>query len=196
MEKTYSVYVHKAGSEYYTGVTTNIKWRWRPKNYKNSLLWPYIKKEGWKNITHTVIYTTTDREKAYKAEDRLIHLYATLGKSLNRRRSGLKETGDSTRYWREYKRMKQATEKEWVENYNAYHREYNRRRKEEDPEWEKKKREYNRKYNSRPEQRIYNRVRTFNRNHPDKAKETPIEAKRRYIKTGYVPDYINNSDLL
>lgn len=48
---------------------------------------------------------------------------------------------------------------------------------------------------SSPEQKIYNRVGTFNYLHPDKMIETPLEARRKYFATGYIPNYIKNNDL-
>lgn len=46
-----------------------------------------------------------------------------------------------------------------------------------------------------PEMRIYTRVSAFNRLHPDRIVETPLEARERYIAEGYVPDYIKNNDI-
>lgn len=43
--------------------------------------------------------------------------------------------------------------------------------------------------------KIYNRVAGFNKNNPEKAVETPLEAKRKYNENGYIPDYIKNDDL-
>lgn len=59
--------------------------------------------------------------------------------------------------------------------------------------------DYDRKYRmaerSKPEGKIYNRVTSFNQKHPDKMTETPMEAKRKYLETGYIPPYIKNDDL-
>ncbi len=49
--------------------------------------------------------------------------------------------------------------------------------------------------NSKPEWKIYNRVSSFNKRHPDLAVETPMEAKAKYLETGCIPDYIKRDDL-
>lgn len=50
-------------------------------------------------------------------------------------------------------------------------------------------------WNNTPEKLIYNRVMGFNRAHPDRMVETGKEAQRKYLETGYIPDYIKNNDL-
>ena len=63
--------------------------------------------------------------------------------------------------------------------------------------WRKDKKkvsEYNSKFNklrySRTEDIIYMRVKDFNRYHPDRKIETPLEAKQKYLQWGYIPNYI------
>lgn len=51
------------------------------------------------------------------------------------------------------------------------------------------------KQRSTPEGKIYNRVCAFNHYHPDQIKETPLEAKQKYLQWGYIPDYIKSDDL-
>lgn len=51
------------------------------------------------------------------------------------------------------------------------------------------------KRNATPERKIYKRVSSFNRRHPDLAIETPLEAKTKYLETGYIPTYIKHDDL-
>lgn len=41
-----------------------------------------------------------------------------------------------------------------------------------------------------PEYKIYYKVDNYNHCHPDQIKETPLEAKRKYLESGYIPDYI------
>ena len=48
-------------------------------------------------------------------------------------------------------------------------------------------------YRSTPEGKIYERVKTYNRTHTPI--ETPLEAKRKYLESGYIPDYIKSNDL-
>lgn len=45
----------------------------------------------------------------------------------------------------------------------------------------------------KPENQVYIKVKNFNRLHPDKVVETPLEAKQKYIATGYVPTYVKNT---
>lgn len=53
---------------------------------------------------------------------------------------------------------------------------------------------YDLKRYSSPEGKIYDRVKTYNRNHTQI--ETPLEAKNKYLKWGYIPSYIKNNDLI
>lgn len=55
---------------------------------------------------------------------------------------------------------------------------------------------YMRQYNSTPEGKIYYRVSNYNNYHPNKAIETPAEAKRKYLDFGYIPNYIKHDDLV
>lgn len=212
-KKTYSVYIHKVNTEngpmYYTGVTTNLKHRWIPSAYKkgNNSLWPYIEQYGWENIEHVVAYETDDREKAYKTEDMLICGYASLGRCINKKRSGLVYTSDPIAYTmdlrknnpeyaerqRQYVRDRYANDPEYAD----YQRQYVRYRRARDPEYAEYHRQYNRKWLSTPEGKIYSRVKEFNRYHPDRIVETPLEAKRKYIESGgtIIPDYIKHDDL-
>ena len=56
--------------------------------------------------------------------------------------------------------------------------------------------DYCKQWRSTIEGKIYNRVHNYNRNHPNKAIETPLEAKQKYLETGYIPTYIKNDDLI
>lgn len=55
--------------------------------------------------------------------------------------------------------------------------------------------EYYRQRDKQPEWKVYSRVKAYNRYHPDKATETPLEAKKKYLGYGYIPDYIKSDDL-
>ena len=176
-EKTYSVYIHKVNTEngplYYTGVTKNIKQRWIPSLYKDTSLWFYIEKYGWENIEHVTIFETDNREMAIKTEDMLICGYAALGRCVNRKRSGHIVTSDKKAYTRKYNRDKYATDHEFAE----------------------RQRQYERKIRATPEGKIYHRVEAFNRHHPDRITESPLEARDNYIKYHIIPQYIKHDDL-
>lgn len=69
--------------------------------------------------------------------------------------------------------------------------------------WKKNKKkvsEYNSEFNkirySRPADIIYMRVKDYNRYHPNDKKETPSEAKQKYLQWGYIPNYIKNDDII
>ena len=173
-KKTYSVYVHRTpDGRYYTGVTNNIKNRWHPSQYQNNSLWPYIEQYGWDNIEHSVVFVTNCKEDALRTEDRLICFYHSIGRNINNRRSGLIRAGNKKSYCRELRR-------------ELYHN---------CADYRKRAIESDQRRNSTTPRKIYNRVTNHNRNHPDKAVETPLEAKRKYLENGYIPTYIKNDDL-
>ena len=66
-----------------------------------------------------------------------------------------------------------------------YQKEYYQKRKD---RWEKSY--------QKTEWKIYNRVNAFNRRHKDKMVETALEAKRKYLESGYIPTYIKNDDII
>ena len=142
----YTVYVHKVNTEngpmYYAGITSNLITRWKPSSYNGSALQNYVEKYGWDNIEHAVIVKDIDYDKAKDIEDQLILFYSSIGRKINRNRSGFSQK---------------------ITQQNAY--------------------------------KITQRIREFNMAHPDKFVEMPLEGRRKYIKYGYIPDYIKNDDL-
>lgn len=173
-ERTYSVYVHKTPDDrYYVGVTSNLRERWSPTRYRKTALMDAINSQGWDNIEHIVAYETEGKEKALAVEDMLITMYHSIGRNINRHRSGLVWKRDPVAYERKKKH-----------NNNDY--------------WNKQ-RESNklskRRALAKPEGKIYNRVKAFNNDHPDRVVETALEAKNKYIQTGYIPTYIKHDDL-
>lgn len=210
------------GPMYYSGMTSmELQERWRPINYKTTSLWPYIEQYGWDNIEHTVVFETDDRNKAYKVEDMLICGYESLGLKINERRSGYICKSNEREYYnkksisyyhkrykndeeyterklkqgREYMRRKRAENTEFREQDRERTRQYLRERRKNDPEFVERCREYGKNRRSTPEGRIYDRVNAFNRYHPDRAIETPKEARDKYLATGYIPTYIKHDDL-
>jgi hypothetical protein len=79
-ETTYKVYIHrnKINNKRYIGITKkNTKQRWRNgEGYKNqSLFYNAIKKYGWDNFTHKVVFKNLTKEEAAEKEKELIKKY-------------------------------------------------------------------------------------------------------------------------
>ena len=100
---------------------------------------------------------------------------------------------------RRYIRNRRANDPEYVKMERERSRERTMKRQQDkyanDQEWVEQHREAVRKNIQTPEGKVYNRVNAFNQRHPDRAVETPLEAKLKYLETGYIPDYIKNDDL-
>ena len=195
-DNNYKVYVHKVDTEdgpmYYAGVSKNVKNRWQAGHYKESSILPYIEKYGWENIEHAVVVDGVDIETALRMEDTLILLYRGFGRCINKNRSGLiwKKNKECKKIYKENKGQ------EWVERQRQIDKEYHRKKRSNDLEYVERERQRMRdKYNT-PEGKIYDRVKGFNRHHPDKVIETPLEARDEYLEYGYIPDYIKNDDIL
>lgn len=178
----YSVYTHKVvtddnGPMWYVGVTRQkLCRRWGPSRYKGKSLWPYIEQYGWENIEHRVIFDGLEREIALKLEDFLIQMYRSADCCINRNRSGL-ISEDRNAYARHLITEKYSSDQEWAENQRRNMRRYMRDR-----------------YTTK-EGKIYYRVANFNRLHPDRAIETPKEARDKYLESGYIPTYIKHTDI-
>lgn len=174
--------------------------RWKPSRYNGTELQPYIEKYGWNNIKHIVFKDGLTPKQAEQLEGLLIAQAKIDGWCINKRNSGgecrdnpaeynhknylshRKEVLErSKQYYSEHKEQK----KDWLKKYTEEHREQRR-------EWEKKSKL---KQHSTPEGKIYNRVNAFNQKHPDLKIETALEAKQKYLETGYIPNYIKNNDL-
>lgn len=143
--------------------------RWQPLMYKTTALASYIEQYGWNNIEHRVLIDNLTKEQAEQIEDWFIHKATADGFCINERRSGGIERDNINQYRKQY-------QKQWYEEHKEERKEYFKQRL------------------STPEGRIYDRVKTFNRCHTPI--ETPMEAKMKYIETGYIPDYIKNDDLM
>lgn len=86
MRNDYVVYIHKniLNGKVYVGQTCNLSERWRNngKNYFNSIkFYNAIKKYGWDNFTHEVVYSNLNKQAADKLEKELIHKYISSGTS-------------------------------------------------------------------------------------------------------------------
>ena len=83
MRNDYVVYIHKniLNGKVYVGQTCNLSERWRNngKNYFNSIkFYNAIKKYGWDNFTHEVVYSNLNKQAADKLEKELIHKYNSI----------------------------------------------------------------------------------------------------------------------
>ena len=91
--------------------------------------------------------------------------------------------------------------KDHKREYDKVYRDLNKgklqkRREEHKEERKEYNKQYHKQYGSTIEGKIYNRVNAFNYLHPDCKIETPLEAKQKYLETGYIPSYIKNNDLI
>lgn len=89
----YVVYIHKniLNGKVYVGQTCNLSERWRNngKNYFNSIkFYNAIKKYGWDNFTHEVIYSNLNKQAADKLEKELIHKYNSIEEGYNLKEGG------------------------------------------------------------------------------------------------------------
>ena len=87
-----------------------------------------------------------------------------------------------------YKELHKKYYDEHKEELRGKHKEYYNKTKD-------IKSKYSKQRNSTPEGKIYYRVSSFNRDHPDRKIETALEAKQKYLETGYIPDYVKNDDI-
>lgn len=198
----YDRFVVPVGLHYY-GITDDLEKRTKIGSYKRTSLQQYIDEYGWDNITTTIVADGLTRKEAELLEDRLIKEGWEKGDCINKFSSG----GEWRDNRKEYKKKQRVKYKEKIKEYNKqyskihkrppetpekrqkYNKEYYERHKEQQKEYVKKQR-------SAPEGKIYSRVQTFNKRNPDKAIETPLEARQKYLETGYIPKYIKNDDLL
>lgn len=167
----YWVYVHQTPDKNcYFGYSSckNCYERWSPRLYKNnSELNRYIEEYGWDSINHRVIVDgIATKEDAIRIEGWFIEQCTRDGFCLNRIRSGYCWKDDPEGY------MKDRYQSKRDELITYYRDRY-----------------------STPEGKIYYRVAGFNTRHPELAIETALEAKQKYLETGYIPDYIKNKDL-
>lgn len=76
MKKVFSVYVHKnkINNKVYVGITsTDVEKRWENGNgYRKQYIYNDIKKYGWDNFTHEVLFTNLSLEQAQAKEIELI----------------------------------------------------------------------------------------------------------------------------
>lgn len=155
-----SVYFGHSGQQPYQ--------RWIPKHYLTTTLYSQILEFGWKNIEHIVICDNLTERQAEVLEDFLIKQGKKDGLCINDRNVLF----DKKQHEKERSKRRWATN----ENYRKYQKAYGI--------------VHQRELRQKPEYKIYDRVRSFNRRHPDKIVETPLEAKQKYLEWGYIPNYV------
>lgn len=205
---------------YYSGYgggrngNTQPKVRFAPSHYKTTALYPYIEQFGWEKLEKIVLTDGLTKEQALHWEDRLICMYTKLGCCINKQRSGYVSNDNeymkelNKQYRQEHKEKINKYKKQWRKEHKDKEIEQRRKhyqkhceeikeksrlyRQEHLEERRKKNREFMKQYYSTPEGKIYDRVRKYNRCHTPI--ETPLEAKQKYLETGYIPSYIKSDD--
>lgn len=175
---------------HYYGITDDLKRR--GKNYKDTSLQQYIDEYGWDNINTTIVAEGLTRKEAEQLEDQLIREGWEKGYCVNWQGSGGEWRDNPSEYG---KKQYQHNREEKLE----YRRQYYKEHKEEKHKYYQDniqhKKDYDKQRCSTPDGKIYYRVKSFNRRHPDSKTETPKEARQKYLETGYIPSYIKNNDL-
>lgn len=115
MEKPFTIYRHISPvGKVYVGITSqNAETRWRHcDNYRDSTYFKRaIRKYGWKNFKHDILFTNVEEERAKRLEVELIRHYKSLGISYN-----ITNGGDGTsgyHHIEEYRRLKSQRMKEF-----------------------------------------------------------------------------------
>lgn len=186
----YWVYLIKTPNDmYYVGYSNQMCCRrWCPLHYQTNSLRPHIEEFGWDRLEKIVVTDGLTKEQALYWENRLIYMYRELGCCINKYLSGGEKI--QTEYRQE--RQKKYRQSEHGKNKRRiYHKIYMGEYRLTD-----KNKKYHQNYRLKPEWIVYDRVKGYNRNHPDSIIETPLEAKLKYLQTGYIPDYIKSDDLL
>lgn len=92
-DKKFVVYIHRnlINGKVYIGQTCNLSERWRSggKNYFNSIkFFNAIKKYGWNNFSHEVLYDNLNQEAANTLEKELIEKYDSINNGYNLKEGG------------------------------------------------------------------------------------------------------------
>lgn len=194
--------------------------RWQPKYYKSTALKPYLNE--WENLEKIIVTDGLTKDQAKDLEDQLICMYKQLNCCLNKQRSGhrsrkeiLNEYNNSEKGFQcrlRYRQSEKGKEtiykcthtEEFKQHQKEYNRQYRETHKEERNKYDKQYREDHKEEikekkkvaYSKPENKIYARVNSFNKIHPELKIETGSEAKNKYLEYGYIPSYIKNNDLI
>lgn len=93
INKVYCIYLHinKINGKIYVGQTSNLKERWKGsgKNYSGCIkFFRAIKKYGWNNFIHKVIYNNLSKDEADRIEKSLIEILDTIKNGYNIKEGG------------------------------------------------------------------------------------------------------------
>lgn len=171
--------------------------RWQPSRYKETVVQPYIERDGWENIRKVVLCDGLTETQALQLENLLILEARKGGWCINKQRSGGYQRDNPKEYRQQWYKDHREEKLEYQKQYHKNNPDYRKKwfKKHRDEHLEKMKL-YNEQRRSTPEGKIYGRVANFNRLHPDKVIETPKEAKNKYLEYGYIPSYIKTDDLI
>lgn len=168
--------------------------RWNQNSYKETALSPYIEEFGWDNLEKIVVVDGLTEDEAVKWEGKLINLYRSIGRCINILGSHWKCKYDKVAYKKEWhKEHKDRVSEQHRKQYQEHCEEIKEKSRLYRQEHRVEVKEKQTQYRSMIEWKIYRRVYDYNRIHTPI--ETPQEAKRKYLESGYIPDYIKSNDL-
>lgn len=154
--------------------------RWKPSNYKDCSLGPYIEEYGWENIRHVVLKDGLTKDQAIKLEGLLIEEATRQGFCINKQGSGGKRSDNPKEYRREYNQNPEVKERQReyqkTEKYKEYQREYYQR-----PDVKERQREYQREYYQRPEVKQHRREKQREYSKKRRQTEKYKEYQREYM---------------
>ena len=85
--KLFKVYIHTfPNNKVYVGITSsneNIRWRKNGTGYKKQHVYKAIKKYGWENVKHEILYKNLTKEEAEQKEIELIKNINQIIKSMD-----------------------------------------------------------------------------------------------------------------
>lgn len=112
IEEKWCVYIHtnNANGKKYVGISSNVEKRWayKGKNYYDQVFGNAIKKYGWDNFTHEIIFEDLTKEDACKRESELILLNKSNIKKYGYNRSNGGDSGSNGAYDSQLKRMRKV----------------------------------------------------------------------------------------
>lgn len=121
----YVVYMHtnKINNKKYIGISSNVNKRWagKGKNYYDQVFGLAIKKYGWDEFEHEILYENLSKEEACKKEQELIKKYRTTEKDYGYNRSDGGDSGSKGSFNAQLKRMKPVYQYDMDGNFIKYH---------------------------------------------------------------------------
>jgi len=117
----YCVYIHtnKLNSKKYIGISSDVKQRWKGNgsSYYDQVIGLAIKKYGWNNFDHDIIYSGLSKEEACDKEKELILKYNTRNKEFGYNRSDGGDCGSKGSYESQLKRIRKVYQYDIEGNY-------------------------------------------------------------------------------